>query len=312
MTQTQTIPVVDFQDFCAGGGARAEAVRAIGDALRDVGFFALTGHDIDAALIERVYRLAGEFYDLPEEIKRSYERAEYMGQRGFTSFGREHAKDSPAADLKEYLSVGPEETRGVYPENLWPSEVPDLRAAAIDMYQRLGRCARATLEACAEYLELPRERFAELTEGGETLLRILHYPAVPPERDLASVRAAAHEDINLITLLCGATAEGLELLTREDEWLPIHALPGQIIIDSGDMLQQLSNGFFRSTTHRVVNPDDDRARRFSMPYFVHPRPEVDLSPLPECVARTGGEVRYDSVSAGAFLNERLQALGLGA
>lgn len=311
MTQTQTIPVVDFQDLCAGGPRRAAAVGAIGDALREVGFFALTGHEIDAELIARVYALAGEFYDLPEERKRAYERAEYLGQRGFTSFGREHAKDSPAADLKEYLSIGPEETRGVYPANLWPLEVPALREVALDLYARLGVCARATLEACAEYLELPRTRFAELTEGGETLLRILHYPAVPPERDLASVRAAAHEDINLITLLCGATAAGLELLTREGEWLPIHALPGQIIIDSGDMLQQLSNGFFRSTTHRVINPDDDRARRFSMPYFVHPRPEVDLSPLPECVARTGGEARFGAVRAGEFLIERLQTLGLG-
>lgn len=312
MTQTQTIPVVDLADLLAEGPRHVEAVQRLSDALAEVGFFALEGHGVDQELIDALYASARETYDLPLETKQRYERPETMGQRGYTSFGREHAKDQEAADLKEYWSVGPEETRGVYPENLWPEEVPALETHASEVYRRLGRCARAILGACAEALGLPPERFVELTEGGETLLRILHYPPIPEDRDPASVRAAAHEDVNLITLLCGATAAGLELLSREGEWLPIHALPGQIIVDSGDMLQQLTNGYYRSTTHRVVNPDDDRTRRFSMPYFVHPRPDVDLTPLPECVAQTGGEAKFGSTTAEAYLTERLQALGLGA
>ena len=312
MTQTQTIPVVDLGDLLADGPQRAAAVKRLSQALAEVGFFALVGHGVDQELIDSLYASAAETYDLPLETKQRYERPETMGQRGYTSFGREHAKDQEAADLKEYWSIGPQETRGVYPENLWPEEVPALRTHALEVYERLGRCARAILAACAEALDLPRERFVELTEGGETLLRILHYPPVAPDRDPASVRAAAHEDVNLITLLCGATAAGLELLSREGEWRPIHALPGQIIVDSGDMLQQLTNGYYRSTTHRVVNPDDDRSRRFSMPCFVHPRPEVDLTPLPECVAKTGGVPQFGSTTASAYLTERLQSLGLGA
>lgn len=312
MTQTQTIPVVDLRDLLSDGPQRASAVSQLSQALAEVGFFALVGHDIDQDLIDRLYAKARETYDLPLEVKQRYERPETMGQRGYTSFGREHAKDQEAADLKEYWSVGPEETRNVYPENLWPVEVPELRTTALEVYRRLGRCARAILTACAETLGLAPDRFVELTEGGETLLRILHYPPIADDRDPSSVRAAAHEDVNLITLLCGATAAGLELLSREGEWLPIHALPGQIIVDSGDMLQQLSNGYYRSTTHRVVNPDDDRSRRFSMPCFVHPRPEVDLTPLPECVAKTGGIAQFGSTTASKYLTERLQSLGLGA
>lgn len=312
MTQTQTIPVVDLADLLADGPQRAAAVKRLSEALAEVGFFALVGHGVDQELIDSLYASARETYDLPLEVKQRYERPETMGQRGYTSFGREHAKDQEAADLKEYWSVGPQETRDVYPENLWPEEVPSLRTHALEVYERLGRCARAILGACAEALDLPAERFVELTEGGETLLRILHYPPIADDRDPASVRAAAHEDVNLITLLCGATAAGLELLSREGEWRPIHALPGQIIVDSGDMLQQLTNGYYRSTTHRVVNPDDDRSRRFSMPCFVHPRPEVDLTPLPECVAKTGGVPQFGSITAGAYLTERLESLGLGA
>ena len=172
---------------------------------------------------------------------------------------------------------------------------------------------------CAERVLLYLAHTSELgmtingtIEGGDTLLRVLHYPPVPDDVDPAAVRSAPHEDINLITLLCGASAEGLEIQTRQGEWLPVRAVPGQLIVDSGDMLQNLTNGFYRSTTHRVVNPDNSRQRRFSMPIFVHPRPEVDLTPLPSAVARTGGEVRYPSIDAKTFLHQRLTELGLGA
>jgi isopenicillin N synthase-like dioxygenase len=149
-----------------------------------------------------------------------------------------------------------------------------------------------------------------MARDGNTLLRIIHYPPVPEDAPAAAVRAAAHEDINLITLLCEATAGGLELLTREGTWLPIQAQPGQIIVDSGDMIQNLTNGLLRSTTHRVTNPGNNRERRFSMPFFVHPRSEVDLSPLPGCLAHTGGQPQYPSLSAGEYLLQRLREIGL--
>ncbi|HBP18647.1 MAG TPA: isopenicillin N synthase family oxygenase [Planctomycetes bacterium] len=308
-TVTQTIPVVDLTHLQGSGPEHEQAVKVLGDALREVGFFALTGHGVSDELVEQIYGLAQRFFELPEEQKKAYERPELKGQRGFTSFGRKHAKDSPAADLKEYISFGPVGDVP-YPDNIWFDEVPELKDEVLGLFDRLQTCARETLLACGEYLDLPRETFAGMIEQGESLLRILHYPPVPEDRDVASVRSAAHEDINFITLLVGATAEGLQLLDRQGEWQPIRAIPGHIIIDSGDMLQHLTNGFFTSTTHRVTNPDDDRARRFSMPCFIHPRPEVDLTPLPACVERTGGEAKFESINAGDFLRQRLEELGL--
>jgi isopenicillin N synthase-like dioxygenase len=149
-----------------------------------------------------------------------------------------------------------------------------------------------------------------MAKDGETIMRAIHYPPLSDDRDPASIRSAPHEDINFITLLCESTASGLELLQRDGTWLAIPALPNQIIVDSGDMIQNLTNGYYKSTTHRVVNPDSNRERRFSLPFFVHPRPECDLTPLPACVKRTGGTIRYRSISAGEYLIERLKEIGL--
>jgi isopenicillin N synthase-like dioxygenase len=157
---------------------------------------------------------------------------------------------------------------------------------------------------------LPRAFLRETTLNSPTLLRVLHYPPMPSNAPAASLRAAPHEDINLITLLCEATAPGLELLQKDGTWLPIAAIPGQIIVDTGDMLQNLTNGQFKSTTHRVTNPHDDRDRRFSLPFFVHPRPDTDLSPHSVCVARTGGQAKFPKLTAGEYLMQRLQEIGL--
>ena len=166
------------------------------------------------------------------------------------------------------------------------------------------------MQAISLYLGEPAEYLPKAVEGGANLLRVIHYPPLPAEAPPQSLRAAAHEDINLITLLCEATAPGLELLQRDGSWLPISALPGQIIVDAGDMLQNLTNGLLRSTTHRVTNPDNPQECRFSIPFFVHPRPEVDLTPLPTCVARTGGIPRFPSLTAGEYLAQRLREIGL--
>ena len=308
MTMLQTIPVLSLRDFVSDEPQRQQQfVEQLGQALETVGFFALTDHGIEAPLIHSAYTAAEAVFLLPESVKAGYEDLTLKGQRGFTAFGREHAKDSPAADLKEFWHVG---RQNVAPKNVWPAEVPQFQTAMTALFEQLEQCADSLLEACALYLGLPRSFLRDAVVDGPTLLRVLHYPPVPPTVPTASLRAAAHEDINLITLLCEATTPGLELLQSNGEWRPIAAIPGQIIVDTGDMLQNMTNGLFKSTTHRVTNPRSDRDRRFSLPFFVHPRPAVDLSPLPACISRTGGVPQFPPLTAGEYLLQRLQEIGL--
>jgi isopenicillin N synthase-like dioxygenase len=312
----QTIPVADLRDYEQGGAPRARFVKTVGDALVDIGFFALTGHGVDAGLIDQAYRVAHDLFMRPDAVKSRYEVPGGKGQRGFVSFGKEHAKDSKAPDLKEFWHVGQELASShplarVYPANLWPEEVPAFKPIFLELFRELERCSLHLLEACALYVGEPTDRFSGLAKDGNSILRVIHYPPIPADSHPASIRAAAHEDINLITLLCEATAGGLELLERSGRWRPIHALKGQIVVDAGDMLQNVTNGYFKSTTHRVVNPDNSRERRFSMPFFVHPRSECSLDPLPSCVARTGGVKKHPVITAGDYLTQRLREIGLG-
>ena len=318
MTTEQSIPVVNLEDFLSDDTVKRDAfVQVLGKALTDLGFFAVTHHGVDSQLIKRCYGLCEAFFTQPDEVKCKSERPELKGQRGFTSFGRESAKDAKAADLKEYFHVGrelddrhPELSK--YGPNIWPSppDVPDVfRASFLDLYSQLEACAKHLLEACALYLDQPQSLFADMSRDGDTILRIIHYPPIPEDSEPSAMRAAAHEDINLITLLCEATDGGLELLQRDGTWRPIHALDGQIVVDAGDMLQNLTNGILKSTTHRVVNPDNNRSRRFSMPFFVHPRGDVDLSPLSACIEKQG-EQTYPNISAGDYLLQRLHEMGL--
>lgn len=315
----QTIPVVSLKDWTSGDADRRAAfAKTVGDALTDLGFFAVTDHGVDQDLIKQSYAQVERFFDLPEETKRKYELAELNGQRGFISFGREHAKDHPVPDIKEFWHVGPElseddavqyETH--YARNIWPAEeLPAFRPTLLKLYSQLQTCSASLLEACAIYAGEPEGLFRDMATAGDTILRTIHYPPIPEDSHPAAIRAAAHEDINLITLLVESTDEGLELLQRDGTWRPIHALDGHMVVDAGDMLQHLTNGLFKSTTHRVVNPNDDRSRRFSMPFFVHPRGEVDLTPLESCVAKTGGEALYPKKSAREYLDERLAEIGL--
>ncbi len=307
---SQTIPVVDLQDFTVGSAAaQAAFVTQVGQALEDIGFFAVVNHGVKPELIQQAYAAATEFFELPEVVKQQYAKPEWHGQRGFTQFGQEHAKDQMAPDLKEFWHVGRQDSPD-YPPNLWPSEVPQFQPVFTQLYQQLETCGLQLLEACALYLGEPRSCLRSWAEGSDTILRIIHYPPIPADAHPASLRSAPHEDINLITLLCEATAAGLELQQRDGQWLPIAALPGQIIVDSGDMLQQLTNGLLRSTTHRVTNPLRASDRRFSMPFFVHPRSGMDLTPLPKSVARTGGVQRFPRITAGAYLQQRLREIGL--
>ena len=305
------IPVVDLDEWVAGGAARERFVRAVGESLADIGFFAVKNHDVPDELTKRAYEAARTFFHLPDAVKARYHDAAKQGQRGFTGFGREHARDSPAPDLKEFWQMGrPGFVHPKYGENFWPSEVPDFEAALVELYRRLDALGGVLLEACAAYIDEPANRFRDMTAGSDTIVRVLYYPPLAPDTPNGAVRSAAHEDINLITLLSGATSEGLELLRRDGTWMPVHTGFDTIVVDSGDMLQNVTNGLYKSTTHRVVNPADSTSERFSMPCFVHARLDVDLSPLPSCVERTGETAKYPKISAGDYLMMRLREIGL--
>jgi isopenicillin N synthase-like dioxygenase len=313
----QTIPVVDLGDWHGGPSARARFVEVVGAALADVGFFAVAGHRIPEALTHAAYDAAQRFYRQGRDVKQRYHRAGAKGQRGYTGFGTEHARDSRAPDLKEFWQIGRTDVGDDHPvhrpygPNLWPDDtVPAFRPTMTALYEALDRLGAALLEACALYLGEPAGRLAELTTDSDTIVRVIYYPPIDPDAPPGSIRSAAHEDINLITLLSGATAEGLELLRRDGTWMPVHTGFDTIVVDAGDMLQNLTNGLYRSTTHRVVNPPDATSERFSMPCFIHPRKDADLTPLPSCVARTGGRPRYPAITAGDYLDQRLREIGL--
>ena len=315
---SQNIPIVDMADWHAGGARRQELVATVGSSLTEIGFFAVKNHAISAELTEAAYRVAQQFFGLPAEAKARYHDPAKKGQRGFTGYGREHAKDSAAPDLKEFWQVGrpdvPDDhpVHRLYGPNFWPTaECPEFAGIMTALYTGLDELGKTLLEAAALHLGEPAQLFRDMVEDSDTIVRVLHYPPVGLDVPPGAVRSAAHEDINLITLLSGATAEGLELLRRDGTWMPVHTGFDTIVVDAGDMLQNLTNGLYRSTTHRVVNPPDAHSERYSMPCFVHPRTAVDLSPLPGCVARTGGVARYPAVSAGEFLIQRLREIGLG-
>ena len=313
----QNIPVVDLRDWVEGGAARQSFVRTVGESLTETGFFAVRNHGIPDELTQRAYAVAKGFFHLPADVKARYHDATKKGQRGFTGFGKEHAKDSQAPDLKEFWQVGRPDVPDDHPvhrlfgPNFWPTEVADFGPTLIELYRHLDQLGGILLEASAVYLDEPVNRFRDMADDSDTIVRVLYYPPVAPNVPVGAVRSAAHEDINLITLLSGATAEGLELKRHDGTWMPVHTGFDTIVVDAGDMLQNVTNGLYKSTTHRVVNPSDASKERFSIPCFVHAQTAVDLTPLPSCVARTGGVARYPSVTAGEYLMQRLREIGLG-
>lgn len=294
--ERDTVARIDF-----GMAGTAEFGTAIGRSLMETGFFILENVAIDLDLVDRAYRVSQAFFALPESVKRTYALPELHGQRGFTPFGQEHAKDSLYPDLKEFWHVGNPTVRS----NLNPVEIPEFQPTLMALYQALDDCGQVILQAITQFLQEPLASI--YLPGGDSILRVIHYPPIPEQAPSQSLRAAAHEDINLITLLPTATASGLEIL-QDGEWRSVEALPGSLIVDSGDMLQWRTNGQFKSTTHRVVNPENQRDRRFSMPFFVHPHPEMDLTPLTGCVA--SGQAHFPPITAGAYLQQRLAEIGL--
>ncbi len=316
MKRNQTIPVVSLKNFSNDSTERRRIINEIGAAFCDIGFVAIEDHDIDSNLIKKGYQVSEDFFLRDYEVKRKYEDPSQFEPRGFSSMGREHVRGLKTPDLKEFWHVGREnDESGIiqnkYPKNVWPQEGANFKSTMLELYDQLEECACHVLEAAALYLGLPQYTMCDMITDGNSVLRLAHYPPVPEECDPAVFRSAPHEDIDLVTLLCEATGEGLEILSKSGEWLPVHSYEGQIIVNVGDMLQNLTNGFYKSTTHRVSNNHKDRNRRLSMPYFVHPRAETDLTPLEICLQKTGGLERFRSLSAREYFNERLTEIGFG-
>ncbi|NOT78035.1 MAG: isopenicillin N synthase family oxygenase [Bacteriovoracaceae bacterium] len=281
--------------------------------LKDYGFIILKDHTIEQKKIDKAYALVKEFFDLPLETKLKYQ-GNNGGQRGYTPFKTEHAKNNKNPDLKEFWHVGRELVstsayKGVYPENVWPGEVAELKKTFIELFEAMDSTSILLLETIGKGLDLPQDYFTKMIHDGNSIIRMIHYPPTKGEDTKNSVRAAAHEDINLITMLVGATDSGLQLLERDGSWLDVESRPGEIVVDTGDMMSRITNNLLPSTTHRVINPSDDGSARFSMPFFVHPHSNAMLKCIPSCV-NNGGRVAEDDIRAGDFLNQRLREIGL--
>lgn len=318
MNGVQGIPAVDLADFTSGDAARKQAfVNALGQAYETIGFVAVRNHAISPELQESLYDTVQQFFALPEETKRKYEKPELAGQRGYVSFGREHAKDSKAADLKEFWHFGQEvegddALKAQYPDNVEVAELPAMQEVGMKAYRKFEESGRLMLQAIALHLGLDEFYFDDKIRNGNSILRPIHYPPITSEPDSA-VRAGQHEDINLITLLIGASADGLQVLNKQGEWVSVTALPDHIVVNVGDMLQRLTNNKLRSTTHRVVNPPREKwhTSRYSIPFFLHPRSDMRLDCLNECVA-DGQSPAFEPISAGEYLDQRLREIGLKA
>jgi isopenicillin N synthase-like dioxygenase len=310
------IPVVDLAEFTSGNAQqKAGFVSALGKAYEDVGFVAVKNHGIPDKTVDGLYSQTKAFFSLPQEIKRKYEIPGLAGQRGYTSFGKEHAKGSTAPDLKEFFQFGQtvldgDPVRAEYPDNVRVNELPEFNPLFESAYRGFETSGGHLLRAIALYLGLDEKYFDPYIHNGNSILRAIHYPPIR-EEPKSAIRAEQHEDINLITLLVGASADGLEILSKQNEWVPVTSLPDQIVVNVGDMLQRLTNNKLKSTTHRVVNPAREHwgSPRFSIPFFLHPRSSMSLACLPGCVDGKHQKA-YADATAGEYLDERLREIGL--
>jgi isopenicillin N synthase-like dioxygenase len=309
------IPSVDLAEFLSGDPVRKAAfVQQLGKAYEEVGFVAVKNHGVPDELIADLYKYVQEFFSLPSNQKRGYEIPELAGQRGYTSFGKEHAKGSDAPDLKEFFQYG-QIPRDNYKEEEYPPNVKVNEIAAFNptfdkAYREFEKSGTSLLQAIALYLGLDEHYFDNYVYNGNSILRSIHYPPITSEPKSA-IRAEQHEDINLITLLVGASADGLQILTRQGEWVGVTSLPEQIVVNVGDMLQRLTNNKLCSTTHRVVNPARElwHTSRFSIPFFLHPKSSMSLQCLDSCIDAQHPKA-YPDATAGEYLDERLREIGL--
>ena len=304
------IPSVDLAHF-ENAATKNDFVKQLGAAYEEIGFVAVKNHGLSDQEVEDIYTQVKAFFALDEQIKLKYQVPGLAGQRGYTAFGKEHAKGRNEGDLKEFWQFGQwEDPQGIYPANTSVDELPEFNSMGKHIYQKLENTGRKLLKAIALHLELPEDYFEEFVISGNSILRAIHYPPITHEPKNA-VRAAEHEDINLITLLMGASAAGLEVLNKQGEWIGVTALPEQIIVNVGDMLQRLTNNKLKSTTHRVVNPPREEwaNSRFSIPFFLHPISEMPLNCLETCINEENPR-NYEDITAGEYLDERLREIGL--
>ncbi len=307
------VPTLDISRFDTD---RDAFVADLGRAYRGYGFCGISGHGIPASLIDGAYAAFERFFDLPEAVKRRYHVAGGGGARGYTPYKVETAKDAKHADLKEFWHVGREIARDsqyatIMAENLWPEEVPEFRTLGYALYQALDDLGSRVLSALALHIGLPEDWFADKTNVGNSILRPIHYPPITDD-EIPNERAGAHEDINLITLLVGASAEGLQVLTRQGDWLPVTTTGDAIVVNIGDMLQRLTNHVYPSTSHRVVNPTGPKARepRYSVPFFLHPNPDFLIETLPQCITPENPNRYPQPITANDYLMQRLREIKL--
>ena len=311
-----SIPVVDVNEFVTGNeSAKHHFVMELGKAFEEVGFVSVKNHGVPQDLIDAYYKAVQKFFELPTAVKKKYEMPALAGQAGYTSFGVEQAKGSDVPDLKEFWQVGQtvegDDLPAVkYPDNFKVAEIPEFYDLGIKLFRAFEASGRNLLRAIGIYLEIGEFYFDKHVHNGNSIIRAIHYPPITSEPDNA-VRAEQHEDINIITLLVGASAEGLQLLNKQNIWVDITAPEGCIVVNVGDMLQRLTNNKLKSTTHRVVNPPREKwnTSRYSIPFFMHPKREMRLDCLASCVTEKH-PLAYSPVTAGEYLDERLTEIGL--
>lgn len=305
------VPELSLHQFTHGDAAKRVAFsEALSAGLREYGFIVLVDHNVPIPLLNDAYTRAVEVFALPDAEKRQFAG----GLRGYTPFGTEHAKDNLTPDLKEFWQIGHEPEAGAPPNpfsarNVWPARPNDFKPVFEQLFTALNETGCLLLEALAPTLGLAPDFFEPLVRRGDSVLRVLHYPPIGKDADPNAVRSAAHEDINLLTILVAARGAGLELLDRDGAWLAIVTEANALVVDSGDMMARLTNNIIPATTHRVVNSADSHLSRYSMPFFMHPTADTSLAALPSCV---GKGALYPPTTAGAFLTERLKEIGLKA
>src|SRR5690554_6565923 len=295
---------------------RQAFVDELGAAYREWGFAGIRNHGIPQQLVDEAYEVFKAFYALPEDVKKRYHVPGGGGARGYTLFGIETAKDSKHFGLKEFWHIGreiPDESpyRDSMPPNLWPEEIPGFHEKGYALYQALDDLGSQVLRALALHIDLPEDFFADKTDFGNSILRPIHYPPITAD-DIPNVRAGAHGDTNLITLLVGASAAGLEVRSHEGEWVPFTADADTIVVNIGDMLQRLTNHVYPSTIHHVVNPPGELARqpRYSVPFFLHPNPDFLIDVLPSCITADNSSRYPEPITAQGYLEERLREIKL--
>ena len=310
------IPSVDLNDFLSDDlQKKSFFVDTIGSAFQEIGFCAVRGHFLDDQLVKRLYDQIKLFFDLPTDIKKKYEHPEFSGQRGYVSFGKESAKGSKHGDLKEYWHFGQyvsedESHKYNYFPNIKVDELPEFNIVGEEVYKNLEKTAKYVLRALALYLKIDENYFDNYIHNGNSILRPIHYPPIM-EDPKEAVRAAAHGDINLITLLMGAHGKGLQVQKTNGDWIDAVASKDELMINIGDMLSRHTNNVLKSTVHRVVNPDREllKKSRYSIPFFMHPVSEMKLNVLESTICDEFPKA-YDDITAGEFLEQRLIELGL--